>query len=86
MSGSRTVTIDCPVCGGEVEMSVWGEMYGADADGNRGVWTEEADVSTPCAKDCEWTDEQFEKAAQAAIEKNGADEESSYYEPDEEAA
>lgn len=79
---SRIVTIPCPECEGEVEMRVYAEPYGADADGNRGTWVDEAEVySAPCG--CEWTGEQEVAASKAAVDASYEDEASYHEEPEE---
>jgi hypothetical protein len=64
-----TVKTNCPVCDEKVTWQAWEEMYGADADGNRGMMQTEAEVIDPCPLECEWTDkqenDQFEAALQA---------------------
>lgn len=73
MSHTREETLRCPCnvgddgdeCDGEVTVELeWnpGEMYGQDADGNRGVWQpgywSAFSCSEKCSNGCELTEEQ----------------------------
>lgn len=70
---AREVTVECPACKGEVAMTISRDNYGADADGNRGMWVDEAEVIyARCG--CDWTDAQYEQMSQAAIKASYEDE------------
>lgn len=59
-----TLEANCPICDKEIEYRAEVEPpdhYGADADGNRGIWvsayviTPDADEQT-CPEGCKWSD------------------------------
>lgn len=55
------------ICGKSLTMNVYDEKYGADADGNRGVWMTCAEIyESNC--ECEHTDEEWRKLEAQAID------------------
>lgn len=95
MSHTRTVELPCPKqvgddgneCSGEVTCELeWnpGEMYGQDADGNRGIWQpgywSPVSCSSKCSEGCELSDAEQELLAdRAANEENESSDNEPYY-------
>lgn len=64
---NRSIQIPCPVCHELVTWRVWSEMYGQDADGNRGIPIDDTEPAEDCPNRCNWTDGQYEESQAEAI-------------------